>query len=223
MTKRFEVDGLLFDLDGTLLDTVADLAEATNRMLRELAQPERSLGEVTAFIGNGIRSLVNRSVGEGRQAGPALQEEAYQSFQRHYAEVNGQMTLPYPGVLESLKALQGQGYKLGCVTNKSEAFIFPVLDKLGLTGLFGSVVGGDTLPQRKPDPEPLFHACQQLGIDPGRALMVGDSPNDALAARRADIPVLLVTYGYSAEVPLEEIDCDGLIDSLSVLPDYLSR
>ncbi|MBP1626228.1 MAG: phosphoglycolate phosphatase [Holophagaceae bacterium] len=223
MTHRFDIDGILFDLDGTLLDTVADLAEATNRMLRELGQKERSLEEVTTFIGNGIRSLVNRSVSEGREATPALLEAAYGVFQRHYAEVNGLATRPYPGVTEALKDLQERGLKLGCVTNKSEAFIFPVLDALGMSSFFGSVVGGDTLPQRKPDPEPLFHACQQLGIDPSRALMVGDSPNDAIAARRAGIPVLLVTYGYSAEVPLEAIDCDGLIPTLSVLPDYLSR
>ena len=201
MNKLYKVDGILFDLDGTLLDTVADLAEATNRMLRELKQAERSVEEVTTFIGNGIRSLVNRSVCEGREATPALQEEAYGVFQRHYAEVNGLATRPYPGVMEALRDLQAKGLKLGCVTNKSEAFIFPVLDALSMSRFFGSVVGGDTLPQRKPDPEPLLHACRQLGIEPSRTLMVGDSPNDALAARRAGIPVLLVTYGYSAETP----------------------
>ncbi|WP_005035648.1 phosphoglycolate phosphatase [Holophaga foetida] len=222
MTKRYEVDGLLFDLDGTMLDTVADLAEATNRMLRELRQPERTVAEVTAFIGNGIRVLVKRSVSEGRESTPALLEEAYHAFQRHYAEVNGLATRPYPGVMEALTDLQSRGLKLGCVTNKSEAFIFPVLDGLGMSSFFGSVVGGDTLPQRKPDPEPLLHACRQLGIEPRRTLMVGDSPNDALAARRAEIPVLLVTYGYSAETPLEEIDCDGLINSLEDLSDWLA-
>ena len=192
-------------------------------MLRELGQPGRSLTDVTTFIGNGIKSLVNRSISEGRQVPPALQEEAYGVFYRHYAAVNGLATRPYPGVLETLKALQGLGFKLGCVTNKSEAFIFPVLDSLGLTGFFGSVVGGDTLPQRKPDPEPLLHACRQLGIDPSRALMVGDSANDALAARRAHIPVLLVTYGYSEGVPLASLDCDGLISGLPEVLDYLSR
>nr|WP_320133513.1 phosphoglycolate phosphatase [uncultured Holophaga sp.] len=221
MTQCFDVDGILFDLDGTLLDTIPDLAEAANRMLHELRQPERSLEEITSFVGDGIRALVQRTLFEGRPTDAGLHESGYQAFLRHYAEVNGLATRPFPGVTETLQILLKRGYRLGCVTNKSEAFITPATDRLGLTGCFGSIVGGDTLPQRKPEPEPLLHACRQLGIPPKRALMVGDSPNDALAARRAGIPVLLLTHGYGTD--LESLDSDGLLGNMPALLDHLSR
>lgn len=223
MTNTFDVDGILFDLDGTLLDTIPDLAEAANRMLRDLGLPERNLEEITSFVGDGIRALVKRTLFEGRERDEDLYERGYKAFYRHYTEVNGRATLPYPGVLETLRELQGLGLRLGCVTNKSEPFIFPVLESLGMGGLFGSVVGGDTLPQRKPEPEPLLHACRQLGIESARALMVGDSPNDALAARRAGIPVLLVRYGYTPHQVLDHLDCDGFLDAMPSLGAYLSR
>lgn len=223
MTQQYSVDGILFDLDGTLLDTIPDLVEASNRMLQELGQPPRTRDEIASFVGDGIRALVQRAIFEGRQAPPDLYDTGYPIFNRHYAEVNGQSSQPFPGVMEALGRFRDKGMKMGCVTNKSEVFIAPVLAKAGIGHFFDSVVGGDTLPQRKPDPAPLLYACRQLGIDPWRALMVGDSPNDALAARRAGIPVLLLTYGYCKPERLQTIDCDGLIPSLEALRGYLSR
>jgi len=218
MTKHFEVDGILFDLDGTMLDTIPDLLEAANRMLRELGQPERSLAEITAFVGHGIRNLVHMLVSGGRQVEPALEEAALPVFKRHYSDTNGQRTQPYGGVLPTLEALRAAGYRLGCVTNKSQAFTGPLLEQMGLAPLMEAVVCGDTLPTRKPSPEPLLHACALLGLEPARTLMVGDSANDAISARLAGIPVVLVTYGYSDGTSLESLGADG---SISVFREIL--
>ena len=142
-------------------------------------------------------------------------------FRRHYAEVNGRATRIYPGVLETLAALREQGRRLAVVTNKAEAFTLPLLERMGIAGHFDAVVSGDTLPVKKPDPAVLFHACRLLGVDAGRTVMIGDSANDALAARGAGMPVLLVTYGYSEGMPVDSIDCDGLLSNAREALDRL--
>ena len=208
---RFEVRAVLFDLDGTLLDTIADLAEAVNRMLAELGRPARPLAEIHSFVGKGIAMLVRRCMTENASATEREIEQAVEVFRRHYAEVNGRHTTVYPGVVETLDAMRAMGLRLACVTNKSEAFTLPLLERMGLDRYFAAVVSGDTLPVKKPDPAMLHHACALLGVDAARALMIGDSENDAFAARAAGMPVLLVTYGYSEGMPVDTIECDGLL------------
>jgi len=214
MTGRFVVDGVLFDLDGTLLDTIEDLAEGANRMLAEIGRPLRSQAEIHSFVGKGIPNLVRRCLTEDATATEEEIEFAVAVFRRHYGEVNGRSTRIYPGVEESLAALAGLGLRLACVTNKAAAFTEPLLARMGLAHWFDAVVSGDTLAVKKPDPAVIHHACALLGIPAGAALMIGDSENDALAARLAGSPVLLLTYGYSEGRPVDTIECDGLLSDI---------
>ncbi|AYH45242.1 phosphoglycolate phosphatase [Azoarcus sp. DN11] len=217
---RFPVRAVLFDLDGTLLDTIHDLADAANLMLAEMGRPARPLEQVHSFVGKGIPNLVRRCLTEDAEAAEDEIERAVAAFRRHYAVVNGRSTRIYPGVVDTLEAMRGMALKLACVTNKAEAFTLPLLERMGLTPYFSAVVSGDTLAVKKPDPAVLHHACELLGVPSQRALMIGDSANDALAARGAGMPVLLVTYGYSEGMPVDTIECDGL---LSVATGALDR
>ncbi len=217
---RFVPRAVLFDLDGTLLDTIDDLAEAANLMLAELGRPQRTLEEIHSFVGRGIPNLVQRCLGEdgeGREWDDAessdLVKAAVALFRRHYAVVNGVTTRIYPDIPETLAALRERGLKLAVVTNKAGAFSVPLLERMGLADHFDVVVSGDTLAVKKPDPAMLHHACTLLGVTVAEALMVGDSVNDALAARAAGMPVLLVKYGYSEGMPVDAIECDGLLSS----------
>ena len=214
---------ILFDLDGTLVDAIPDLAEATSRMLAELGEAPRSEAEVGRFVGKGLGVLVERLLNDGRRVHDAAEcAKALAVFSRHYAEVNGSRATVYPTVRETLDALEERGLPCAVVTNKAAEFTEALLRTLSLDGYFQCVVSGDTLPQKKPEPEPLLHACAALGVAPHEALMVGDSGNDAEAARRAGIPVLLLTGGYSEGVAVDTLDCDGLISSLAELLPMLA-
>lgn len=222
--NSFVVDAVLFDLDGTLLDTIADLAEGANRMLAEIGRPRRTQAEIHGFVGKGIPDLVRRCLTEGSAASEGEIEAAVAVFRRHYAEVNGKSTRIYPGVEESLATLAAQGMRLACVTNKAAAFTEPLLERMGLTRWFDAVVSGDTLAVKKPDPAVIHHACALLGVPAQAALMIGDSENDALAARGAGSPVLLLTYGYSEGRPVDTIECDGLVSDIrEALPRIMRR
>lgn len=209
---------VLFDLDGTLVDAIPDLAAATRAMLAELGEPERSDEEVARFVGKGLGVLVERALTLDRTPrSPEFIHHALQVFRKHYAITNGLQASIYPGTFEALQILRANGIPCAVVTNKAAEFTEPLLVMLGLAPYFACVVSGDTLPQKKPEPEPLWHACQTLGVAPPEALMVGDSGNDAEAARRAGIPVLLLTGGYSEGMAVDTLDCDGLISSLAEL------
>lgn len=213
-TKGFAISAVLFDLDGTLLDTAEDLAVAANAMLAELARPPRHIDEIRRFVGKGIPHLVDRCLNDGATSAHADEvARGIEAFRRHYADVNGVHSRPYAGVVETLRILRARGLPLACVTNKPEAFTLPLLERTGLQGYFAAVVSGDTLAVKKPDPAMLHHACRMLDVPPMHALMIGDSANDALAARAAGIPVFLVTYGYSEGVPVDSIECDGLLSN----------
>lgn len=220
-SARFAPRAVLFDLDGTLLDTIADLADAANLMLAELGRPVRSQDEVHSFVGKGIPNLVRRCMTEGTGATEAEIETAVAVFRRHYAVVNGARTAIYPGVIETLQALRGRDIRLAVVTNKAEAFTLPLLERMGIATHFDTVVSGDTLPVKKPDPATVRLACERLGVAPTEALMIGDSANDALAAQGAGMPVLLVTYGYSEGVPVDTIECDGLLSNALQALDHI--
>lgn len=220
----FPVRGVLFDLDGTLLDTIADLAEGSNRMLAEIGRPPRSQAEIHSFVGKGIPNLVRRCLTEGSHATEEEIEAAVAVFRRHYAEVNGVHTRIYPGVEETLAALTDLGLRLACVTNKAADFTEPLLARMNLAHWFDAVVSGDTLAVKKPDPAVIHHTCNLLGIPPSAGLMIGDSENDALAARWAGMPVLLVTYGYSEGRAVDTIECDGLLSDIrEALPQIVRR
>ena len=218
---RYSPRAVLFDLDGTLLDTIGDLAEAANRMLAELGRPVRTQDEIHSFVGKGIPNLVRRCLTENAQASEDEIEAAVAVFRRHYHMVNGVSTRIYPGVLETISVLRARSIKLAVVTNKAEAFTLPLLDRMGMAGHFDTVVSGDTLPVKKPDPAVLHLACERLGVSARDALMIGDSANDALAAQGAGMPVLLVTYGYSEGRPVDTIECDGLLSNALEVLDHI--
>lgn len=220
---RYPGAALLFDLDGTLVDSLPDLAEATNRTLAELGLPLRDPEEIATFVGQGIGELVRRALGIAPGEAPETVEAALTRFRRHYAAVNGARATLYPGVRETLEALQARGQPMAVVTNKAAQFTLPLLEKMGIAPFFAAVVSGDTLPVKKPDPAVLRHALAQLGgVPPVEALMVGDSRNDALPARALGMPVLLVTYGYSEGQPVPEIACDAYLDRFDQVLHFLT-
>ncbi|ENO84629.1 phosphoglycolate phosphatase [Thauera linaloolentis] len=222
VVARFTPRAVLFDLDGTLLDTIADLAEAANLMLAELGRPQRGQDEIHRFVGKGIPNLVRRCMTENAAATEAEVDTAVAAFRRHYTVVNGMRAAIYPGVEDTLQGLRARGIRLAVVTNKAEAFTLPLLERMGIAGHFDTVVSGDTLPVKKPDPATLRLACERLGVVPAEALMIGDSANDALAAQGAGMPVLLVTYGYSEGVPVDTIECDGLLSNALQALDHIA-
>ena len=210
------VKGVTIDLDGTLLDTIPDLAAAANLMLAELGRPSLDVDVIRTFVGKGIPRLVERTLAgdiDGA-ADPELMARALPIYERHYVEVNGRHTTLYPGVKEGLDELKSRGLPLACVTNKSGRFTLPLLEKIGLAPYFATIVSGDTLARKKPDPDPLLHACDALDIAPRDMLMIGDSINDTQAARAAGCPVFCVTYGYNEGHDVRDLDTDALVDSL---------
>ncbi len=218
MTQRFplRVKAVMIDLDGTLADTIPDLAEAANRMLRELERPALKLALLRTFVGKGISKLVERALAgslEGR-VDDRLLAQALPIFERCYAEENGKHTVIFPGVREGLQRLSGMRLPLACVTNKAERFTRALLEQLEMARAFEQVIAGDTLPQRKPDPQPLLHACKGFGIAPRDMLMIGDSATDVEAARAAGCPVFCVDYGYNEGRDVRELDVDAIVASL---------
>lgn len=203
-----------FDLDGTLLDTVADLAEACRRMLIDLGEPPRSLAEIHAFVGKGMAVLVERCLTRSAPPDARRLHAGIEAFKRHYFEVNGQQAALYPGVLAGLEAWKASGIPLGVVTNKPGLFTEALLERCGLAPYFAVVVSGDTTAYKKPRPEPLLHGVARLGTTPQCNLHVGDSLNDIEAARAAGCPVFCVPYGYNEGRPVDSAECDALVSDL---------
>jgi phosphoglycolate phosphatase len=210
------VKAVMIDLDGTMLDTVADLAVAVNMLLEQLELPLLTETEVRTFVGKGIPNLVKRALTRAidGKADDALFARALPLYMDCYESVNGKQTVIYPGVREGLDALRAAGYPMACVTNKSDRFTRPLLEQTRLADYFTIVVAGDTLPKKKPDPLPLTYACEQLGIAPRDMLMIGDSLNDTLAARAAGCPVFCVPYGYNEGRQVRELDVDAIVPTL---------
>ncbi len=210
------VKAVVVDLDGTLLDTAPDIAEAAQRMLRDLGMAPVDLAKIQSFIGNGIANLVKRALtGEMHgQPDAALFERALPVFQKHYAEVLTRETRPYPGAMEGVAALREAGFPLACVTNKAEIFTLPLLEAMGLKPAFSLILSGDSLPKKKPDPLPLLHAAEFFGCIPGELLLIGDSLNDTQAANAAGCRVFLLPYGYNGGRDVREQNCDAVIENL---------
>ena len=229
---RSTLDAAMVDLDGTLVDTLGDFAEALNRMLRELALPAIAPEAIETMVGKGsehlLRSVLKHVLAPVDQAQAAIKIEAlfpqaWARYQHHYLEINGSHSAVYPGVVQGLQALQGAGLPLACLTNKPLSFAQPLLQAKGLDGFFARVFGGDSFERKKPDPLPLVKTCEALGTAPTRTLMLGDSSNDAQAARAAGCPVVLVTYGYNHGQPVRNVDADGYVDSLEEVGRWLAR
>jgi len=210
---------VLVDLDGTLVDTAPDIAEAVKRMLLEWGVAPLPFETVRGFIGNGVPTLVRRVL---QESSVHLDEGlALAVFQRHYRDTNGRFGQVFPGVREGLQALQEAGYRLGCVTNKPQLATAALLDIHALAPWFDVVVAGDSLAQMKPEPAPLLHACRALHASPTRCMLVGDSPVDIAAAHAARMPVYIVRYGYPGADGHGAMQCEGFIDSLNDLPAML--
>ena len=229
---RFDVDAAMVDLDGTMVDTLSDFTEALRRMLADLDLPDIGAESIEKMVGKGsehlLHSVLNHVLARNGRAVDAIEMKsifarAWPAYQRHYEAVNGHYAQVYPGVREGLASLVRAGVRLACVTNKPTAFAEALLVGTGLRGLFVLVSGGDAFEAKKPDPLPLLRTCAALGVAPGRALMIGDSANDAQAARAAGCPVMLVTYGYNHGQPPREVDADAWVDSLATLSISASR
>jgi len=211
------IDAAIVDLDGTMVDTIGDFNAAINLMMEDLSLPGVDRSTIELLIGKGSEHLI-RSVLKHTGAPPEPSyEQAWISYQHHYAAVNGKHSTVFAGVIDGLKLLQGRGLKLACLTNKPTAFARALLVAKGLEGFFSQVFGGDAFERKKPDPMPLLKTCAALGTTAARTLMIGDSSNDAQAARAAGCPVVLVTYGYNHGEPVHGVDADGFIDSLASL------
>ena len=207
----------IIDLDGTLVDTVGDFDAALNLTLADLRLPGVDRAFIERTVGKGSEHLIRSTLAQV-QADPARLDEAWQRYQHHYLAINGQHAAVYPGVLDGLQQMAAAGLKLACLTNKPGAFARPLLVAKGLDGFFSVVFGGDAFARRKPDPLPLLETCRALEVAPAQTLMVGDSSNDAQAARGAGCPVVLVGYGYNHGQPVAYAQPDAVIDRLDSLP-----
>ena len=208
--------GILFDLDGTLIDSAPDLVGACNDMLKALGREPVALETARGWIGNGARRLVERALtGNFDGEAPAdLMATAYPLFEKCYQENLHRDSVLYVGADETLSQCQQSGRRVGCVTNKPGVFTRPLLKAMGLSDYLDPIIGGDDLPRKKPDPLPLLHAAGQWELTPDECLLVGDSISDFHAARACGMPVVLVSYGYSQGLDLYELGPDAVIDSL---------
>jgi phosphoglycolate phosphatase len=211
-----DMQAAIVDLDGTLVDTLGDFDVVLNIVLRELGLPGVRRAFVERTVGKGSEHLIRSTLAEVG-AGEAMYDAAWASYQRHYLAVNGDHATVYPGAAEGLARMAARGWKLACLTNKPTAFALPLLRKKGLERHFSAVFGGDAFERKKPDPLPLLRTCEVLGAPPARTLMVGDSSNDARAARAAGCPVVLVSYGYNHGEPVAAAGADRVIDRLDRL------
>jgi len=209
----------IIDLDGTLVDTMGDFVVALNATLGDLSLPALARPAIERWVGKGSEHLI-RSALQAAGGGVDLYDEAWAHYQRHYDRINGQHAQAYPGAREGIEGLHLRGLRLACVTNKPGRFAQALLRDKDLLRFFDVVYGGDAFERRKPDPLPLCKACEALGATPARTLVIGDSSNDAQAARAAGCPVVLVTYGYNHGQPVRAVDADGFVDSIAqiVLP-----
>lgn len=210
---------VMFDLDGTLMDSVPDLAAAVDKMLMLLGREPAGIERVRDWVGNGSRVLVRRALAgqlEHDGVGDELADEALALFMQAYAGGH-ELTAVYPGVRDCLDWLRERRVKLAIITNKPAQFIEPLLEEKGLAGYFDWLVGGDTLPQQKPDPAALFWVMDKAGVAPSESLFVGDSRNDVRAAKAATVRCVALTYGYNHGEPIADEQPALVLDDLREL------
>lgn len=227
-TPRFaavRLKAAIVDLDGTMVDTADDFTASINGMLARLGERPATRDEVVGYVGKGSEHLV-RSVLAARLSPDETQarfDEALAAYQAEYASINGRHTQLYPDVEPGLTALRDAGLKLACVTNKPHRFACALLEQYGLDRYFAIVLGGDSLPHKKPDPQPMLAACAALAIAPHEAVAIGDSENDALAGRAAGMATLTVPYGYNHGKAIQTINSDGIVGTLLAAATCITR
>lgn len=213
---------ILFDLDGTLVDSIPDIANSINVMLQQFDQPPLSTERISTFLGKGIDHLIQLSLQEvGKEQ---LFDAAKTSFTKHYLwQSANSVSTVFDGVVDGLEAFKAAGCQLAVVTNKPIEFVPLLLEQMGLASYFDLLVGGNTCAQKKPHPMPFLYACEQLGVAPHQALVIGDSGNDSLAARAAKIDVLIVPYGYNEGQDVQILDCDGIVSSIAAAYQWAAQ
>lgn len=210
---------IIFDLDGTLIDSVFDLADGVDGMLAHFNKPASGVERVRGWVGNGSVKLVERAMAWADIPADEL-DEAHEVFLKKYANATGK-TVEYEGVTEGLHRLMGAGLTLALCTNKPTQFLPKILDGMGWTNMFSCVIGGDSLPTKKPNPMPLLHICQTLHVDTSCAVMVGDSVNDIKAGQDASMSTLALTYGYNYGKPISDSNPDGVFDDFGALVEFI--
>lgn len=221
--KLFTPELIMIDVDGTLVDSVPDLAWCADETLKAVGMEPRGEAAVRNWVGNGVVRLMERAIANDLDAphDEAIMEKAMPIFIDLYAENTSKRSLLYPGVREGLDYLQTLDIKIGCITNKNEQFTHPILKDLGLWNDFEIVISGDTLEKKKPDPLPLLHGAKELGCDPKKSMMLGDSTSDVKAARAASFNIICMSYGYNHGVDIRDSKPDAVIDSFIELKDLI--
>ncbi|MBW5290331.1 MAG: Phosphoglycolate phosphatase [Candidatus Ruthia sp. Asou_11_S2] len=221
--KIFNPKLIMIDVDGTLVDSVPDLAYCVDELMKAMNRAPWGEAKVRHWVGNGVPKLVERSLTGELEASVNKQDfdKAYPIFLELYSVNTSVRSCLYSGVKEGLDYLKKQGYILGCVTNKAEQFTLPILKDLGIFDYFGLVVSGDTLAKKKPDPLPLLHSAEFFNINPQDCLMLGDSISDVAASRAAGFEVICMSYGYNHGEDIRNANPDLVIDSMAELKDYL--
>jgi len=218
---EFKPSAVVWDLDGTLVDSAPDLASALNTVLDQRGFFTHSIDTVRTMIGNGVPKLVERGFNAvGVRPDPAQMDELIAIFVKEYKACATDRTRPYPGVVETLQEIQSMNIPMGVCTNKPEAFTRQILDGLGLSGYFSSVVGGDSTSARKPDPRPVLACLSDLVSEPQSSLMIGDSVHDVHAAHAAGVTVGVVPWGYRS-APVEELGADFVLSDVTALPGMI--
>ena len=215
---------ILIDLDGTLVDSVPDLAYCVDAMMARLGRPPHGEAKVRNWVGNGVERLVRRALIGQLEGEPdeADFQVAYPLFLELYRDNTSQRSQLFPGIREGLDWLKAAGYRLGCVTNKAAQFTEPLLRDLGVRDYFEIVISGDTLPRSKPDPLPLLHAAAHFGAESAQALMIGDSISDVKAARAAGFTIFCMSYGYNHGQDIRDYHPDAVLDSLTEVKGLLA-
>ena len=216
MTPRFSACAVLIDLDGTLVDSLPDIACAANVMREELGLAPLPGQRIATYVGKGVDVLVHRALTETMEdrAPSDAFERGKASFNRHYARVNGNESRVYPGVQQALENLRGKAIPLACVTNKPRSFTLQLLERTDLKASFAAIVSGDDTQQKKPHGEPMLHACRLLGVAAADATVIGDSDNDVLSARAAGCRVIVVETGYNEGKSLADLNADAIVPTL---------
>jgi phosphoglycolate phosphatase len=216
---------ILIDVDGTLVDSVPDLAYCVDAMMTQIGRPTHGEAKVRNWVGNGVERLVRRALSGSLDGEPPEADFAcaYPVFLELYSHNTSQRSRLYPGVREGLDMLKSAGYPLGCVTNKVAQFTEPLLRDLGVRDDFAIVISGDTLPTKKPDPGPLLHAAGFFGVSPQSSLMIGDSVSDVRAARAAGFKIVCVSYGYNHGMNIRDAKPDAVIDRFTEILPLLDR
>jgi phosphoglycolate phosphatase len=219
--KRPEM--VLIDVDGTLVDSVPDLAFCVDAMMNRLGMPERGEKRVRHWVGNGVERLVKRALVNQLDGEPdeALYARALPVFEALYRDNTSKRSCLYPGVQEALDFLQTTGVRIGCVTNKASQFTLPLLKDLGVDDYFEIVICGDMVERKKPDPQPLLMAAEQLETGPQASMMIGDSMSDVNAARAAGFYIVCMSYGYNHGEDIRDYDPDAVVDSMAEIRDIV--